>query len=319
MIHKEIGGFFELELPKAVEYHSSAIRLNKARSALYYLLKAKKIKKIFLPYYMCYCILEPILDLKINYEFYNIDDNFYPIFNRSLGNDEYLLYINYFGICSRNVEEITHHIKNVIVDNTQAFFEQPIKNIDTIYSPRKFFGVPDGGYLYTNVTLNEKLSSDYSYSRLNFLAKRIDCCANDSYILYQKNEELLINEEPKRMSKLTQRILQSIDYENAKNRRNDNFFYIHNQLKEINEITLNINSLNGPMVYPFFIRQEDVKKRLIERNIYVATYWKEVLQYTDSSWFEHELTRYLIPIPIDQRYNEKEMTHIIETIKYILF
>ena len=31
-----------------------------------------------------------------------------------------------------------------------SLFEKPLKNIDTIYSPRKFFGVSDGGYLYMN-------------------------------------------------------------------------------------------------------------------------------------------------------------------------
>ncbi|PIE95999.1 hypothetical protein [Bacillus fungorum] len=318
MIQKEIGGFFELELPHKGEYHTQAIRLNKARSALHYLLKTNRTKKIYLPHYMCHCILEPISALHIDYEFYNIDEKFYPIFHQIVDENEYFLYINYFGLCGENVQKVISNINNVIVDNTQAFFESPIEETNTIYSPRKFFGVPDGGYLYTNVKLEDKLPKDSSFSRLQFLAKRIDSSANDSYTLYQKNEKILTDEAPKRMSNLTQRMLQSINYEQVKKRRNDNFQYIHNELKAINELEWDTNNLNGPMVYPLFVRQENIKQLLISNNIYVATYWKEVLQYTKPNWFEHELTRYLVPLPIDQRYSIKEMRYIVQTVKNIL-
>lgn len=318
MIQKEIGGFFELELPHKDEYHTHVIRLNKARSALHYLLKTSRTKKIYLPHYMCHCILEPILALHINYEFYNIDEKFNPIFHQTVGEDEYFLYINYFGLCTENVKNVINNIKNVIVDNTQAFFEYPIEETPTIYSPRKFFGVPDGGYLYTKRISEDKLPKDSSYNRLQFLAKRIDSSANNSYTLYQKNEEILTDEAPKRMSNLTQRMLQSIDYEQVKKRRNENFHYIHNELKAINKLEWDTNNLNSPMVYPLFVRQENIKQLLISNNIYVATYWKEVLQYTKPHWFEHELTRYLVPLPIDQRYGTKEMHYIVQTVKNIL-
>lgn len=318
MNQSELGGFFELELPYLSEYHDKAIRLNKARSALYSLLKTKQVKKMYLPYYMCHCLLDPITTLSIDYEFYKIDEDFYPIFHKTVDEHECLLYINYFGLCSKSTQKVVTNINNVIIDNTQAFFEYPFSGVDTIYSPRKFFGVPDGGYLYTNTNLEDTLDNDYSYDRLQFLAKRIDCSANDSYTLYQKNEELLVNEVPKRMSNFTQRILQSIDYEQVRKRRNDNFQYMHNELKSINELNLDTSHLNGPMVYPFLIVKENIKQLLIQNNIYVATYWKEVLQYTAPNWFEHRLTQYLIPLPIDQRYSISEMQHIVHTLKQIL-
>lgn len=42
---KEIGGFFELELPQKEEYHSKAIRLNTGRNCLEYILKSNNYKK----------------------------------------------------------------------------------------------------------------------------------------------------------------------------------------------------------------------------------------------------------------------------------
>ncbi|MES5954329.1 hypothetical protein QCI42_12790 [Bacillus fungorum] len=313
-MNKEIGGFFELELSQNEEYHPFAIRLNKARSALYYILKAKKINKVYLPYYMGSSIPEPVKALKIDYELYRIDNSFYPIFNKTVGKQECFLYINYFGLYNQNVKKVVTNINNVIIDNTQAFFESPLPNIDTIYSARKFFGVPDGGYLYTNTILKEALTIDYSYNRLKFLAKRIDCSASESYSLYQKHEELLTNETPKYMSTFTHRMLKSIDYEQVKKRRNENFLYLHNKLQIINELDFDTTNLNGPMIYPLLIRQDNIKQSLIQNNIYVATYWKEVLSYTEADWFEYQLATHLIALPIDQRYSLQEMQHIIAVL-----
>ncbi|MBO1626024.1 hypothetical protein [Bacillus arachidis] len=318
MAQREIGGFFELELLKKQEYHRNALRLNKARSALYYLLKSKQIKKIYLPYYMCSCILEPVTALKLDCELYRIDEKFYPIFNKTIGEKESFLYINYFGICSEIVSKVVTNFNNVIIDNTQAFFDFPIFRIDTIYSPRKFFGVSDGGYLYTTMKIKDEFEKDQSYNRFEFLAKRIDSSASDSYPLFQENEELLANETIKQMSPLTKRILSSIDYEAAKNNRNDNFQYLHNELQVINQLPLNIHHLNGPMIYPLFIHKKGVREFLIKEYIYVATYWKEVLDYTEKDWFEHQLTRYLVPLPIDQRYGIDDMKYIIQTLKKIV-
>lgn len=315
MKNSEIGGFFELELAEKEEYHSSAIRLNKARSAIYYILKAKQVKKVFLPYYLCSCILEPIEMLNIDYEFYNIDQKFLPIFEKKIEAHECFFYINYFGLFSENVKKIISKMNNVIIDNTQAFFDYPYEGVDTIYSPRKFFGVPDGSYLYTDKKWNEQLESDYSYKRLDHLVKRIDISANQSYELFQKNEEALSKVLPRKMSNLTRRILKSIDYEYIKKRRNENFLYLHNELKKSNQLNLDLNKLNGPMVYPWLVELEKVKQILIQNNIFVATYWKEVLHNTEADWFEYKLGSKLVPLPIDQRYNQSHMESILKVIK----
>ena len=65
---KEIGVFFELELPQKEEYHSKAIRLNTGRNCLEYILKNNGYKKIYIPFYICNSILEPIRKLNIEYE-----------------------------------------------------------------------------------------------------------------------------------------------------------------------------------------------------------------------------------------------------------
>ena len=80
-IEKSIGGYFGLEMSLREEYYSDMIRLNSGRNAFEYILRAKKYKKIFLPYFTCVVMLEPIEKLDLEVEFYSIDANFKPIFD----------------------------------------------------------------------------------------------------------------------------------------------------------------------------------------------------------------------------------------------
>ena len=68
-----------------------------------------------------------------------------------------------------------------IVDNTQAFYDLPVNSIDTFYSCRKFFGVPDGAYLYCDRQLDMELEEDQSWQRMDYLLKRIDVSPESAY------------------------------------------------------------------------------------------------------------------------------------------
>lgn len=314
MNYREIGGFFQLELNRNYEYHKDAIKLNSARYCLQYILKTKKYKKIFIPYYICDSILKPILEEKVNYEYYYINEKFEPVIEKQLLNEECLLYVNYFGINTKNVNKVIDRFKNVIIDNTQAFFEIPLDGVDTIYSCRKFFGVPDGGYLYTNMVLEENIEEEISYDRCEHLLKRVEISASEGYKSFRKNEEYLNICGMKKMSTLTSAILSSVDYEKCKSIRNENFMYLHENLKSINELKFDISNLNGAMVYPLLINDDNLRKNLIKNNIYVATYWNDVSNRTTGKNYEFLLSKYLIPLNIDQRYNTDDMMLINKVV-----
>ena len=161
-----IGGYFSLELPQREEYHKNAIRLNTGRNCLEYILRVRGYKKVYVPYYTCEAVMEPINKLGIPYEYYHIDIHFEIRDRFTLKEGEALLYTNYFGLKQRYVEQLAEKIgSRLIVDNTQAFYAKPIPGSDTFYTCRKFFGVPDGAYLYCDKDLDEKMEQDYSYDR----------------------------------------------------------------------------------------------------------------------------------------------------------
>jgi len=317
---KEIGGYFELELSKGNEFHNDLIKLNSGRSSFKYILKAKNPTKVYIPNYICDSVVEPLEELNIKYEFYNVNENFEIVQDIKLKDNEKLFYVNYFALKSKYIEKLVNsYDDNLIVDNTQAFFEKPLKDVDTIYSPRKFFGVSDGGYLSTNKFLKEDLEEDESYDNAIQLLGRIDKNASSFYDDYQKAEQRLINQSIKKMSKLTQNILSSIDYEDVIKRRKDNFDYLHKELGNINLINIESDLDFVPFVYPFMIDNQDLRQKLIDNKIYIAKYWNEVLDRKNITEIEKKFVNQIIPLPIDQRYDLEDMKKIMKIIyKYMI-
>lgn len=310
-----IGGYFSLELPLREEYHKNAIRLNTGRNCLEYILRARGYKKVYVPYYTCEVILEPFKKLGIPYEFYHTDIHFEIRDRFTLKADEALLYTNYFGLKQRYVEQLAEKTgERLIVDNTQAFYAKPIQGIDTFYTCRKFFGVADGAYLYTDKLLDEEFEQDESYDRMAHLLKRIDLSAEQGFADFRKVDDGLDNQPIRKMSKLTQRIMQSIDYEAAAKKRRENYLILQEALGEKNNLVLSLDKYAVPMVYPFLAPIKGLREKLIENKVFVARYWPNVLEWTTKDDIEYLLAYQMQPLPIDQRYDETEMKRIIDII-----
>lgn len=307
-MYKDIGGYFELELPKGKEYHPDGIALNTGRNSLEYILRTRKYNKVYIPYYTCEVVLEPFKKLGIDFDFYRIDENLKPIIDFELRKGEAVLVNNYFGVTGHIVKKIASKYQNVIIDNSQAFFEKPIVGVDTFYSARKFFGVSDGAYLYTDKPLSEKFEQDVSYARFEHLLGRIDLGAEKFYASFKQNDEALKNQPIKEMSKLTKRILKSINYEDVIRKRKENFLYLHKLLSSLNLLNLTLEDNLVPMIYPLLIKNgKEMKKKLTEHKIFVATYWPNVKDWVENDNFENTLVNHLIALPIDQRYGKSEM------------
>lgn len=306
-----------MELPRGEEYHTNAIKLNTGRNAFEYILKGKRYSKVFVPYYTCDVMLEPLKKLGLNFEFYHIDETFRPIFEFSnMLPDEGFVYTNYFGFCDRQVDEVTAKCRNLIVDNSQAFFSGPIPKIDTFYSPRKFFGVPDGGYLYTETQLIDSFQKDNSINRLKHLTGRIENSASAHYEDFKSNEQMLSNQPIKSMSNLTMRLLAGIDYRAIKLRRRENFEYLHSKLASKNKLSVNFNKEAVPLVYPFLSDIPGLRQYLISQNIFVPQYWPNVLNWAEKGCFEWNLTNDLLCLPIDQRVTFDDLDEVLKTCNY---
>lgn len=307
-----IGGYFELELRQGKEFHAKAIALNSARNCLEYVLLARKYRKVYIPRYTCEVVLEPFHRHNIAYEFYSVNMQLEPSDYPELAADEAFLYTNYFGLKQEAVEKIAAlYGKQTIIDNAQAFYAPPLPGIDTFYSPRKFFGVADGGYLYTDAPLHLDIPQAVSWNRMQHLLRRIDEGAEAGYAEFQKNDTDLSNMPILRMSKLTHAILSSIDYVTAQKQRIDNYNTLAASLQQINELRLALKQNAVPMAYPFLSSDSTLRSRLISNRIFVATYWPNVLTGADEKSNEYSLAKFLIPLPLDQRYSYNNISKLI--------
>jgi hypothetical protein len=318
----EIGGYFELELRRGPSYHMRALALNTGRNAFEFILLAKKYKKVYLPYYTCSSILEPIKRIGLEKEFYHIDEHLEPVFDFSqINKGEVFVYTNYFGIFDHVVSKLVDKCPNLIIDNSQAFYSMPLDGIDTFYSARKFFGVPDGAYLYFNNSvsdLNKKLPISKSVDRVEHLLQRIEMGAEAGYDAFKKNEKRFVGGSIGQMSLLTKRILENIDYQFVAEKRQSNFNFLHNNLKGNNLFDLFLSNKTTPMVYPFLTGKPEIKSKLIEQKIFVPTYWPNVLKWCDTKSLEYKLAKNILHLPVDQRFGEKEMQIIVENINRYL-
>lgn len=310
-----VGGYFGLELPWGEEYHKDALRLNTGRNCLEYILRSRGYQKVYLPYYICSVILEPLEKLGVRYEFYHVDDRLEIKDGFSVKAGEALLYVNYFGLKQRYVENLAGvYGTNLIVDNTQAFYASPVTGIDTFYSCRKFFGVPDGAYLYTDKPLDEEFARDESYERMEHLLIRIDQGAESGYDAFRKNDDGLSGQPVRRMSRLTQRLMQGIDYDGVAGRRRTNYLLLENLLGESNKFVLGLEEDAVPMVYPYLTSVKGLRKKLIADKVFVACYWPNVVERTQEDLVEYSFASQMLPLPIDQRYGEKELNGMVERL-----
>jgi hypothetical protein len=311
----DVGGYFGLEVRNGKEFHVNALRLNSGRNAFHYILISKGYEKVYLPLFSCDVLVKPLKASNTQYEYYYIDENFEPIFNFSrIKKNEAFLYINYFGLKDSYISTLKKKTANLIVDNAQAFFSSAQNNVDTFYSPRKFFGVPDGSYLYTNNLLTRSIKRGTSFEQAEHLLRRIDVNARNGYPYFQLHESALANVPILKMSKLTQRILQGIDYAYIANIRRKNFEYLHNALGSVNKLRIEFSKNYVPLVYPFYSNHSRFRINLTAKRIYTPVYWPNVLRDVNKNKIEYSYASYLLHLPIDQRVKTKNLDKIIAII-----
>ena len=313
---KEIGGYIELDTCRHAMLHEDAILLNCGRNALAYLLEAKGIKKLYLPYFLCDSVANVCKKYGVEVAFYHIGENWLPK-DLVIDGDAWLYIVNFYGQITReDLARLAEVHNNVIIDNAQAYFDAPLANVDTLYTCRKFFGVSDGAILYTNSKLERSLEIDESFNRIHYILGRYERTASEFYEEAAQNNDIFDNEPIKEMSRLTKNLLRSIDYEYVKQVRTNNFAYLHEKLREVNK--LNIRLIEGAFMYPLLIDDGmKIRKQLQQMKIYIPTLWPNVLEECEPDTLEYKFAAEILPIPVDQRYGFKDMEHLVEVIRSV--
>jgi hypothetical protein len=311
----EMGGFLDFSANwKLKKLPLNPILLNTARNCIRYITQQRKIYRILLPYYTCHTVVRALKNDGVEVVFYSLGEGFMPILPHG-GKDEHIIYVNYYGVMDEAVEKVAGEYKNLIVDNSQAFFSAPNKGVDTVSSPRKFFGLPDGGLLYPGTKLVQReLAQEKSSERILHLAKRLDYGAKEAFDDSLAARKSLIDLPVRQMSHLTQIMLSSLDLGFARERRRKNWYVLDKVLGESNRLNIGLNEKAVPLFYPYFCSKPGLRPFLISKNVFVGKYWPDVQELVSPSSFEADLVENIIPLPIDQRYDEQDMIRMLNII-----
>lgn len=316
---REIGGYFGFEELGNYSYHEGAVELNSARSALRYCIDQMNIKCIYIPKFLCDAVYNECKKHDLDIVEYDINPDFMPDIEQPCIEDATVYIVNYYGFMSdANIRLLKNKYGNIIIDNVEAFYKKPVDNIPTIYSCRKFFGVPDGAYLYIHKRLTEKIAYGSAQNHMEHLIGRCEVNASTYYKAFQASDENFALENTiLHMSKVSKNILSVIDYEETKKRRTQNFHILDEILGKYNKLHFPI--IEGAFAYPlYFMGNADaVRKKMAEKKIYIPVLWPNVLKMPKDS-LEYDYAYHILPLPCDQRYMAKDMKYMAGILQRVM-
>lgn len=313
-----MGGFFGLELPEYNNFPFTesefCVFTNSGRTALACLLDNMPLpRRLYLPSYICHTLEEPLADFKT--ETYGCRADLTPILPDDARKEDIIILVDYFGLTTRHVLNAAEQFPGlVIVDATTALFSNTGKLFPTFYSPRKFVGVPDGGVACAPFPLIRRPEAMLPSSAAALhLLQRIESGILSAAESAQQAENALCGTRLA-MSPLTRRLLRSIDFQSISRKRLSNYHILHQTLAPLNRLQLPEHPTAAPMYYPFVCGIPGMRDDLIDAGIALPLFWEEVIDSTPAHSIENCLARTLLPLPIDQRYDENDMQKLLHLI-----
>lgn len=294
-------------------------------------------KKVLLPAFTCSTVVEPFYENGFEAAYYDINEDF-TVDGNSLTHKieqeqpNLILVHSYWGFhtCG-NVDKILQEFRSsggvLVEDLTQSLFSENIRLEADYYvsSLRKFFAIPNGGFIMSKRALNIETETDKSgideIARETFMLKK-------DYIAYRNDAKAEFKSGYKKInvimednsavygiSQMSEQILNTLDIECIKEQRIKNYNYLHNYVdKNCKKLTVAMAQAGMgkvPLYFPVFAKNRaEFQAYMSERDVYCPIIWpkSELIKGT----FPNADNMYdnLICIPIDQRYTEEDMKHI---------
>ncbi|EHP89552.1 hypothetical protein [Methanotorris formicicus] len=349
----EIGSFFEFPDYENVKETNSALYNIKTgygsnfnsifvgdgrqaiKAVLLNFISELKDKKIYLPSYLCGSILQPFKELSLKFDFYGHTHPLRPNINFSLKNS--LIYIiDYFGtevLSNKEIEELSEN-NLIILDITHSIFNKKrfkikSENVIMVASLRKIFPIPDGGVIYCKNFIN------INKCKYNKYIKMLEAMFLKKYYITNNNEnlkeyflELYKNYEKLKdhsiikifdIPPISLEILQNLNINKLLSKRKENLNYFYNNLNnEVIKPLFEKTKVESPFFMPILFKNEKIRetyrKKLIEFKIYPPIHWELPNDVPRKFRYEHELSKNILSLPIDQRYGLKEMKCIVNLL-----
>lgn len=350
VIMKDIGSIFPLtekEIKESTQDNSffdgKVYRFSLCREALLVIAQREKTKesKVLIPSYTCDTVITPFLEEEWNCTYYPINKNLSIDVEKTkniIDSANYTLLVvhPYFGmdLCEQEIALISyakHRGCKIVIDLTQCLFTNQHIEVADYYvgSYRKWYQVPDGGYLWMKEAfdIEEPSSNDYFVSlQTDSMFLRGEYFRNNNEHIKQISirlnklavESVDFNIKPHKISTISNKLLSEIDMYQVQSQRFSNFKYLMQNIKSPN-VELLCKDMNRVTTAPLYFiiytkNRRDIQAKLCNEHIYAPIIWpvyyKEVL--IDDTI--KEIYNETLAIPIDQRYDETDMARITNII-----
>lgn len=307
-----IGGFFELEMPHhGTSPHPGAVALSTGRACLSVMLEAVRPARVHVPFYTCDATLSPFARLGVDIVSYGLDERLLPAGLPALEPADYLLWTDYFGVCGEQTERLKQiYGDRLLIDDTHNFFREGHPGYWSFTSARKYFGVPDGAFLYSPDPISVRAERFDRISLAHGLLRRIGRGA-DAYAAYQSYEQSL-GCEIHRISEISEGLLKGVDAVRVAAARRENFLFFHSQLDRHNRLRVPVSG-QVPFCYPYLPQRPLDRRDLHACGFFVPCLWPDIAARPDPGFsFERMLAAELLPLPIDHRYTPADLARLLD-------
>lgn len=317
-----------------------AIYFSSCRGALQTILKDVNVKNkvALLPAFTCHAVLEPFVQSGFKVLPYHLNKNLTADWDavKKLVADYnvgVLLVHSYFGFdtlkgCEDTITLLKQNEVIIIEDMTQRVYSG-FKATDADYhvgSLRKWLPIPDGGYLMglkgEQPETEDKDLVDVRMKAMYQKAEYMDGNRDDDDFryLFAESEDIIDSRtDPFKMSEVAKNIYSATEIKNASEIRMRNFKILENGLAKFPfNIPVKIETgVEVPFLMPLLVteRRKELQAHLAKNNIYATVIWgcpsefKDILDENDKYIYNS-----ILCLACDQRYNEDDMKHIINTI-----
>lgn len=296
--------------------------------------------RLWVPGYFCQEVVESILSTSITVMVY--ENN--PFEMRDEWGDlpfragDVIFLVNYFGFgnqpdfagidrkCVEVIEDHTHDPWSEWAGNSQAEW--------CLASLRKTMPVPDGGVLWSPQGLSLPDEVDFTIERKNASLDKLAGMVLKKYYLedlpvqkqvfrdlFIRGEESIASGEISAMSPWSKELLKTFPIDNWRKTRIRNYLRLVDIVKSCESLKVPVANpgekcpLSVPLLFDTSARRDYVRERLIEHSVYPAILWE-----LDNALVEGispatiDISRRILSIHCDMRYNEQDMDYIANLI-----
>ena len=334
-----IGGIFGLpdRIPDLAEpggeswlfQRSGTLRVANARSAFFLIGQTFHPRKVWLPSYLCEAVVRGFQAAKVPMEFFPVNDRLLcenTEWLEHVQRGDLVLRINYFGFLNMDpvFGEAISRGALIVDDAAQALLTEGIGDSASfvVYSPRKFIGVPDGGFLVSMIPTPREWPTLQPVPTVWWLEtfsaaqlRRDFDLGNGSRDWFSKfqSAEQTAPTGPFAMSEFSGHLLDhAYDFSTITLNRRANYLQL---LKHLQDFALFQELPVGvvPLGFPVRLHDRDVvRQELMREQVFPPVHWALNGLVPDSFVASHSLAREIMTLPCDQRYDGNDMRRVSE-------